>query len=197
MAIFRTRRQRRYDALRKRHLTPKEAFEFSKMTVMAVGPGGKIAPNPVIAKIVQERSFLWGAFRVEAVAKNWSSTRAKREWSDRIAKLYESPELKKRAGEWRVSNWIVRKDSRGRPIRPTISPWDYYDAVQLIEDLLDWDTPRRHRKRVQDTVSVDKITIQRWIHDLNRRILQTVDPAQKARFVGQRQRLKLTMRRTA
>ena len=195
MAYFKTQRRHRYNSLRARHhLTPIEAREFSKMSINAVGPGGKMKPNPTIAKILQERGYIWSAFKVEALAKGWGITRRKQEWKSRIVQLYSSPELLRRKGEWRIDNWIVRKDVHGNPITPTISPWDYYSAVQAEYDLQLWDSPKK-RGRVQPIVDVDKIRVARNIHDLNRTIFGTTDPARKAQLRGQVRRLTLSLRR--
>ena len=193
MAYFKTRRQHRYNSLRARHLTPIEAREFSKMPVNAVGPGGKVAPNPTIRKILQERGYIWSAFRVEALAKGWGITRRKQEWKTRIVQLYSSPEVKR----GKMANWIVTKDIHGNLLKqPTISPWEYYDSIRVIYDYQLWDTPRTHRRRTAD-VSVDLVQASGWIHDLNKKILGTTDPVRKAQLSKQRQNLRRLFLRRA
>ena len=194
MAHYKTQRHRRYKALRAKHLVPIEAREFSKMSVNAYNSStGRSAPNPTIAKIIQERGYLWSAFRVEATAKGWGVGRREREWKQRIVNLYSSPELKR----GRLSNWLASKDIHGNELdHPTISPWEYYDTLRIVYDLMAWDSPRTHRK-AQAVVSVDRIHTARWIHDLNKSIETTIDPARKAQLTKQRQNLRVSLRRTA
>jgi len=203
MARFKTRRQARYSALRRGHLLHYEAVELSKLPLRATDVDGKTRPNPIIGKIIQIRSYMWSAIQVEARAKGWSTDKKNREWQQRVYSLYSLPSIKVRKNretgmtEAKFTSLLVKKDVHGRPFHvPTISPWDYYHSMQIEWVLQEWDSPRRHR-RAQPDVDLNKIMKMRWIHDLDRKIMSTIDPHDKAQYIRQRQNLRqsTTMRR--
>ena len=194
MARFKTRRQARYDDLRRQHFTHAESLQFSRLK----------RKYPALQQMRRVRRGQWAGFTRYADNRGLSPAARAKEWERRIAEFYDTWRFKtgrdKDTGltATRLTNWLVRKDVHGRPIKTTISPWEWYDSVfNNLPDELRWDTPRSHRtKGDQGEVKIDKIKARRWIADLEKSIARTDDPASKAQFREQIKNLRSTVRRS-
>jgi len=194
MPRFKIRRQRRYtELLDKYHFSPREALEFSKLK----------KDYPALKQMKVIRIAMWANLKRQSNRRGWGKRREQMEWRTRITSFYERVRVRTiRDKDTGLSievltNWIVKKDVHGKPVKPRFSPWEWYDYIfSNLPDELKWDTPRSHRtKGGQGEVKMDKVQTRRWIEDLKRAIAGTDDPARKAQFQEQIKNLNSSLKR--
>ena len=172
-----TKRQDRYNELVKNHFTPLEARELS-----ALRGTKKIHELSVMAK---ERTRLYNRFLRRAAGRGYSHTEFQKRWVATVLDWYG-----KNALRWQkqFERWHKDKGHRVVKKRDMISllwKWFGHTKKELPPDL-QYETPRKGRRKQQPVVTVDKVMSSRWINDLQTSIADpNTTPAQRVAFRNQ------------
>jgi len=136
---LKTKRQDRYDYLKKNGFDHGEALRFSRIR--------NAKKNFAIRDMIEQRQELLARFIQKAGQRGWGISKQRREWAKTIY-------------QWYVRNGLLTK-------KRNPSPWDWYNkASDSLPPELQDETPRLHKRKTQDLPTIKKIDRSRWIHNL-------------------------------
>lgn len=160
---LKTKRQDRYDYLKKNGFDHGEALRFSRIR--------NAKKNFAIKEMIEQRQELLARFIEKAGVCGWGISKQRREWANTISRWYER-------------NHLVTKKGKA-------SPWDWYNkASDSLPPELQDEYPRPHSRKRQDLPTIKKIDRSRWIHnlrDLIERDYLSANPNAKRRAEWRRQ----------
>ena len=155
---LKTKRQDRYDYLKKNGFDHGEALRFSRIR--------NVKKNYAIKEMIEQRQELLARFVKKAGERGWGISMQRWEWANTIRKWYESNHL------------LTKKRNP--------SPWDWYTkASDSLPPELQDETPRLHKRKTQDLPTIKKIDRSRWINQLRQRIAVEPNPKRRAEFRDQ------------
>ena len=168
----RTRRQRNYNYLSDRYFLPEEAKELTlKLNTLNIHE---------IDAMVLQRANLAQRFLRRTAENVYTRAEFRREWRRTVKAWY-----RKNRATWRVpyETWFVRRRYRVTRKRLSIDIWGWYGYVkQQLPPELQYDTPRKHRRKSQAPVTVQKITRSQELNNLRRLHREETDPRKKAMY---------------
>ncbi len=176
MAIFKKRRQHRYELLREDGFLPTEARNLSQIPLK--NPGIKLARK-------QRRVFL-EKVKKEAARKDWSNTKFQQKYVERVRNAYKKNHWYDLKGEF--SPFAMFRDSERQAPQPRgyKSPWrkrrhDYKKASKGVDM-----AALLAQKRKYSRYPID---MRGWVAAIDLRIKNTKDEAYKAELRAQRERI--------
>lgn len=155
-------RQKRYETLRDAHFLPQEAREFSKLRSLNYHE---------MKLMMAERRVLWDKFTRKVIKEDWGQARGEREWRQSIR-------------DWYIRHgYVTEKTRKLRRAKRKPNPWDWFNKTSgKLPPEMQAESPRRHKGKRQDFVTVDKIIISREIQEMEKRRQATDIPSEKRRL---------------
>lgn len=177
------RRQSNYNRLISQHFLPTEArLLLSRLNRININE---------IQGMAEERKALYEKFLRRAAEENYSRTEFRREWHKTVADFYTDNKSK-----W-VKDWFLYHQENRHAIRRKKRKagfdaiWDWYGFIKdQLPPELQYDTPRKHRRKPQKPPTVDEFRVTRGqrseqrIRNLQGQIDTETSPTQRAWLRG-------------
>ena len=183
----RRRKQRLYNDLVRAYFLPGEARELASNL-----KGMKKVHE--IRVMIAERSRLRKRFVRHAVQEGYTSKEFSRQWHKAVESWYKTAAIK-----WQI-RWEKWHRGRGdrvlkkRDLKSLLWKWFGHTKSELPPDL-QYETPKKERRKQQDFVVKDKVQVSRWINELNTKIADpATSPEQRKQFRQQVKNLRESLR---